>query len=556
MKKAVAMCMLAGAAYCGAASRFEDRWVYVSRNLTRAEHVQEVADIVATAKSVDLNGMLFDCGVEGWNTWSADRKARLAEVKRICGAAGVEIIPILWSVGYGGYDPAYAAALPCTNVPFVVRGGSAAFSVGSSGEFATPGFDNQPSSPNVPPGWYWIDGPGTVSFIDTDVKASGRASLRMENYGGSAYGHGRACNLLKIGSSGRYRVSCKIKTDGVEPAGGLLLQVYTKDGRNVVVARPDLAPTQDWTRVECSFDVTGEGEFLVYAGIWGGTAGRFWLDDFAVELAGCLPPLVREGLPFAVRDARTGAGLRAGVDYEVPPLSAWDEEWNSFRVLSGGAAGEGAELVVDYWTAAVVADSQRPCCMSAPALYEYFRTSAAAVKEALDPRKWFLSMDEIRAGGTCPLCRARGLDMAHQLGECLSRQREIIKAVRPDAQIYVWSDMLDPAHNAHDNYYSCGSTFEGSWQFAPKDLVISCWYGEIRDVSMPFFAERGFRTQAAAYYDADDLEGCRAWLETCSRTSGCTGIMYTTWSDKYGLLAPFGELLRESAPRPSVVIMR
>ncbi len=50
--------------------------------------------------------------------------------------------------------------------------------------------------------------------------------------------------------------------------------------------------------------------------------------------------------------------------------------------------------------------------------------------------------------------------------------------------------------------------------------------------------------------DADDLEGCRAWLETCRRTPGCTGIMYTTWSNKYKLLAPFGELIRpEAAPR-------
>ena len=74
---------------------FEDRWVYVSRNLSKPEHVQEVADIVKTAKSVDLNGMLFACGVERWHTWPADRKARLAEIKRICDAAGVEIIPII-----------------------------------------------------------------------------------------------------------------------------------------------------------------------------------------------------------------------------------------------------------------------------------------------------------------------------------------------------------------------------------------------------------------------------------------------------------------------------
>ena len=542
--KRIVLALLAGAAYCAAGAPFEDRWVYVSRNLTKPEHVQEVADIVKTAKSVDLNGMLFACGVERWHTWPADRKARLAEIKRVCDAAGVELIPIIWSVGYGGHDPAYAAALPCTNVPFTVKGGKAVFAGGGVGAFANPGFDEPPKRPNAAPGWVWTDKPGKVSFIDTEVKAGGVASLRMENYGENPHGHGRACHLLKVAPGGRYRVSCLMKTDGVEPASGLLLQVYGMDGQSVVARRPNLVATQDWTRVECTFNAAGKTDFRVYAGIWGGKAGRFWIDDFKVEDMGCAPPLLREGLSFDVRDARTGAKLRAGVDYELPPQKAWNRKWDSFRVLPGGAAREGVELVVDYWTATVVANAQRPCCMSAPALYDYYRTSAAAVKEALDPRKWFLSMDEIRAGGTCPLCQARGLDMAHQLGECLTRQREIIKSVRPDAQIYVWSDMLDPAHNAHDNYFACKGTFAGSWDLIPKDLVISCWYGKKRDISMPFFAERGFRTQAAAYYDADDLDGCRAWLETCKRTPRCTGIMYTSWRNKYKLLAPFGELVR------------
>ena len=47
--------------------------------------------------------------------------------------------------------------------------------------------------------------------------------------------------------------------------------------------------------------------------------------------------------------------------------------------------------------------------------------------------------------------------------------------------------------------------------------------------------------------DADDLDGCRAWLETCKRTPGCTGIMYTSWRNKYKLLAPFGELVRKGS---------
>ena len=45
MKNIVAMCLLAGAACCVAGEPFEDRWVYVSRNLTKPEHVKEVADI-------------------------------------------------------------------------------------------------------------------------------------------------------------------------------------------------------------------------------------------------------------------------------------------------------------------------------------------------------------------------------------------------------------------------------------------------------------------------------------------------------------------------------
>ena len=63
---------------------------------------------------------------------------------------------------------------------------------------------------------------------------------------------------------------------------------------------------------------------------------------------------------------------------------------------------------------------------------------------------------------------------------------------------------------------------------------------------MPFFEKQGFRTQGAAYYDTDNLDSCRDWLETCNNTKNCTGIMYTSWRNKYGLLAPFGELIRTS----------
>jgi hypothetical protein len=53
----------------------------------------------------------------------------------------------------------------------------------------------------------------------------------------------------------------------------------------------------------------------------------------------------------------------------------------------------------------------------------------------------------------------------------------------------------------------------------------------------------GFRTLAGAYYDGDTLENPRGWLEALEHTPKACGIMYTTWRNKYELLAPFGELV-------------
>jgi len=108
--------------------------------------------------------------------------------------------------------------------------------------------------------------------------------------------------------------------------------------------------------------------------------------------------------------------------------------------------------------------------------------------------------------------------------------------------------MLDPNHNAHDNYYLVDGDFTGSWEHVPKDLIIVCWYHEKRKESLKFFSDLGFRTLAGAYYDGDTLENPRNWLETLSRTPRARGIMYTTWQSKYALLADFGDLvIRHSA---------
>jgi len=56
-------------------------------------------------------------------------------------------------------------------------------------------------------------------------------------------------------------------------------------------------------------------------------------------------------------------------------------------------------------------------------------------------------MDEIRMGGTCAACRGR--NMGELLGECITKQTAVLRKYIPGVEVLVWSDMLDPHHNAH-----------------------------------------------------------------------------------------------------------
>ena len=135
------------------------------------------------------------------------------------------------------------------------------------------------------------------------------------------------------------------------------------------------------------------------------------------------------------------------------------------------------------------------------------------------------------------------MSMAQILGDCVTQQTRIIHEVNPQAELFIWSDMFDPNHNAHGDYYLVDGDFTGSWNYIPKDLVIVCWYYSKREESLNFFSSLGFKTLAGAYYDGDTLENPRGWLEVLNNTPGACGIMYTTWQNKYELLAPFGNLV-------------
>jgi hypothetical protein len=285
----------------------------------------------------------------------------------------------------------------------------------------------------------------------------------------------------------------------------------------------------------------------VYVGVWGGKSGRFWVDDLEIEEVGLLNVLRREGTPVVVRSAETGRAYEEGRDYA--PIEdrrmnfRFDHEPPLIRILLSGRIKEGEGLKVSYYHGMGVNRGQVTACMSEPRIYEIMAEQAQLIHKHLGPNKYLLSMDEIRAGGACKACKKRGMTMGEILGYCISKQREIIRGVNPKAEVLIWSDMLDPNHNAHGDYYLVDGDFSGSWKHVPKDLIIVCWYYKKRAESLKFFSSEGFRTLAGAYYDGDTLENPRDWLKELDKTPKATGIMYTTWRNKYDLLGPFGDLV-------------
>ncbi|MCK4628930.1 MAG: hypothetical protein KAT56_07990, partial [Sedimentisphaerales bacterium] len=269
--------------------------------------------------------------------------------------------------------------------------------------------------------------------------------------------------------------------------------------------------------------------------------------DIRIEEVGLLNVLRRPGTPVTVRSEAEGTIYKEGKDFA--PIRdkklnfRFDHDEPVIDLLPGSRIRDNQRLRVSYYHGMAINNGQVTACMSEPELYEIWRRQAKLIHKYLAPNKYLLSMDEIRAGGSCRACKNRNMTMARILGDCVTRQFQILREVNPQAQVFIWSDMFDPHQNAHGDYYLVDGDFTNSWNYIPKEIGTVCWYHTKRGESLEHFSQLGFKTVAGAYYDGDTLENPRDWLEAMDKTPGAVGIMYTTWQNKYDLLGPFGDMI-------------
>jgi hypothetical protein len=531
------------------AAPYQDRFVWVfGWNLERDSDVPEVTKVIDSASSRGLNGAVVSFGLDTLCRKSPDFFRRLDAVRQACDRGGLEVIPAIFSVGYGGAALAHnrnlAEGVAVEDAAFVARGDRAQFVPDDSVRLANGDFELYRG--NSFRGFNFHDQPGVISFADTQVKHGGKSAIRLENFTANPHGHGRVMQELRVRPHRCYRLSLWVKTEGLAPSGVFQVLALVKD-REIAPRTFSLPATTDWRKITMIFNSLNHEKVNLYAGVWGAKAGKLWIDDWTVEEVGPLNVLHRPGTPVLVRSEDGATTYAEGRDYaplEDPQFSFYrvDRPWPQLRLLPGGSIRDGQKLRVSWYHPMQIHDSQITVCMGEPELYEIFEHEAKLLAEKLHPKRVLLNMDEIRRGGTCAACRGR--NMGELLGECITRQVQILRRHMPGVQVYIWSDMLDPNHNAHGDYYLVDGDFTGSWDHVPRDLVMAVWGGEPREKNLQFFVDKGFATLCACYYDADSLDSVKGWLQMARPLKNVRGFMYTPWLKKYELLPGFGDLLK------------
>jgi hypothetical protein len=163
---------------------YPDRWVYGNASLQSDKDVDAMSDLIRTAAEHSLTGIVLS-GLDRISLYSPEELARLSKVKEIADANHMEIIPSGFNTGYGGAILAHnmnlAEGLLVQDALFVAQGGSAQFVADSPAKLLNGDFEEYQG--NRFSGFTLQDEPGKKTFVDTTVSHSGKASLRIENFG-------------------------------------------------------------------------------------------------------------------------------------------------------------------------------------------------------------------------------------------------------------------------------------------------------------------------------------------------------------------------------------
>jgi hypothetical protein len=493
-----------------------DLWLYCQTNLLTDKNIDDLDRLWHRAQAAGYSHVLLaDSKFARLGELDRHYFANVDRVKRIAAETHLQIIPAIFGIGYSNdllsHDPNLAEGLPVKDTPFVVRGNVARVE----------------ADPPV--------ALTKISFKDDTVDVAGNVATVRDNAGNARFVYKLALPPLRC-----YHVSAWIRTDHytggdirIQPMGG---------NRPLQFQSLGVKPTQDWTQHHIVFDTLDHTEVELYFGIWGGGKGTLQWRDWRIEEVGLVNVLRRGGTPCVVQ------GYTEGKDYdriEDPLLGnkPWAGEytaWHEPPTIRTHGIPDGTHVRVSWFYPPIVGEGQVSICPSDPKTNEILADQARRVRELFSASGYMMSYDEIRCWNWDDACQSRQQDAGQLLADHVRASTKLLSG----SDAYVWSDMFDPSHNAHGDYYLVRGDFAGSWIGLDPAVTIVNWNFAKRDQSLKFFADRGHKQVIAGYYDGN-VDRIRQWLASANNVPGVVGVMYTTWQHKYDDLEAFAKLCRE-----------
>ena len=507
------------------------RWVFCNQNLWVDQNITNLIALMQRASTAGYTHMLLgDSKFSRLGTMDAHYFQNVNKVKQAATQLHLEIVPAVFPIGYSNdllfNDPNLIEGMPATNALLIVSNGVARIQSDLPVAFPNGDFSNLAR-------WSWKD--------STVVADNGTA--RVTNPNGA---NARIVQQFTVKPFRQYHISVQIKTQNFPAAPSVA--VISSSGQSLNFNSLGVQATQDWTTHHAVFNSLGNTQVNVYFGVWGGTTGTLWWDNAFIEEVAFLNLIRRPGAPLTVR-IENGATLVEGRDFTplTDPLMGalpWPGSYDIYHAspLLRAPLPDGTRLRAGWTHAVTVNDDQANICPSEPATVALLEDQTRRMHAAWNARSYFMSHDEIRVLNWCPACQARQLTAGQVLADNVRTCAAILRSVNPGGQIYVWSDMFDPNHNAHANYYLVRGDLTGSWLGLDPDIIIVPWDYDQRAASLKFFAGLGNRQLIAGYYDTDPTLILN-WLAAGRPYPGIVGAMYTSWVPQYGDLETFSQLV-------------
>jgi len=516
---------VAKAAALPASPVMQKRWLFVWRNMSDPKDVDRTIAQFPRAQADGYNAVVFSSNIP---------PAKAAEFKQAANKYGLGLVAMVMG---GAHDKNYEEGLLSQDALFVAHGGLAAFLPDNPTQVLNGDFEQ--ATGNHFGGWSFQDSEGVTTFADRDVTHGGKASLRMENPGKNDGQHCRVMQTVALQPHRQYRISFWVKTQAL--AGGFAPEVklLTADGQSGISYQTfHCDATQDWKHYDLGFNSLDNVKGLLYLGTWGGTTGKAWWDDFRIQEIGLVNVLRRPGCPVSVR-GEDGTAYAEGRDYQKigdPLLHPWVAYHDPplIHLTPASRIKDGQRLRVSYYHPTIIYEDRVTQCLSEPKIFDDWRNEVKSANDLYHPAAFLMEHDEMRVINQCALCQSKHMTPGELLAWNIHKSAGIIRAIRPDAGIWVWSDMFDPYHNATDHFYLVNGSLKGSWKGLDKDVGIVNWNGGGGAKDVKFFAGLGLKQVLSGYYDGDeDGSGIQKWIAGAQGLPGVVGAMYTTWNDNY-----------------------